>query len=80
MIIADAVVCGLIGIGLGYRKNQWWRGMLAGLILGPVGLLFMLAIPLSGRGMVRRAERRMQIQDEAARRAGPANPYDLPVR
>jgi hypothetical protein len=30
VIIADAVVCGLIGIGLGNWKNQWWRGLLAG--------------------------------------------------
>lgn len=62
------VICALIGVPLGRWKNAWWRGFLAGLLLGPLGLLIMLLIPVSEETQVQREQQRMKIQQEAAAR------------
>lgn len=60
----------LIGIPLGYWKNSWWRGWLAVLLLGPVGILIMLLIPVSEETRIRRAQTKIRVQAEAAKRSG----------
>lgn len=67
-VIAIAVVCALIGIPIGRWKNAWWRGFLAGLLLGPIGLAIMLLIPASEETRIRREQQRIRIQQEAAAR------------
>jgi hypothetical protein len=67
-LLAVAVACSLIGAGLGSWKNQWWRGAIAGFILGPLGLLIMLVIPVSDNARARRAEARLRAEAEARRR------------
>lgn len=78
-VITIAIICAIIGIPLGRWKNQWWRGMLAGLILGPLGLLIMLVIPVSEETRIRREQEKLRVQAEATRRAGypppPQQPY-----
>lgn len=71
--VLGLLACGIIGIWLGIWKSQWWRGMLAGLLLGPLGLLIMLLIPVSRETRIEREQKRLEIQAEAARRAG--HPY-----
>ena len=68
-IIAAAVACALIGIPLGIWKDRWWFGLLAGLFLGPFGLLVMLVIPVSRSARIRREQARISIRREAAERA-----------
>lgn len=69
-VFSIAIICALIGIPIGRWKNAWWRGFLAGLILGPLGLIIMLIIPASEETRIRREQQRIRARREAARREG----------
>lgn len=68
VVLPALAVCALIGIPLGRWKGHPWNGFFAGLLLGPLGLLIMAAVPASQETRIRREQRRLQVQREAAAR------------
>src|SRR5579859_7665863 len=57
------VIPALICVPLGNWKNQWWRGLLTGLVLSWLGVLIFLLIPVSDEARIRREQTRQRIQD-----------------
>lgn len=66
--IAVCAACALIGIPLGRWKGRRLAGVLAGLLLGPLGLLALLALPATAEARIRREQRRIRDRREAERR------------
>jgi hypothetical protein len=72
--LAILVACAAIGIPIGVWKNSWWRGLLFGLILGPLGLIILLIVPASEETRTKRAADKLRIQQAAAARVSGEQP------
>lgn len=62
-------VCALLGYWMGDQKGQGGTGMLAGIILGPMGLVVILAARPSQHELERRAEAWQKANRAVAARA-----------
>jgi hypothetical protein len=64
-----ALICGFIADAIGkskHRKGAFWLGLL----LGVIGIVIIACMPRSREGEIAEAQRQLEIQQEAARRAG----------
>ena len=77
-VVLAAVVTGVIGVVIGHRKGYPVWGFFVGFLLSVIGLVILLCIKPDREAQVRREQDRMQIQAEAARRAGFIYPAEPP--
>jgi uncharacterized membrane protein YeaQ/YmgE (transglycosylase-associated protein family) len=80
--VVVAVVCGFLGRSIGKSKGRGTEGWWLGFVLGFIGLIIVACLPRDKETEIREAQRRLEVQAEAARRAGvawpPQPPDDLP--
>jgi hypothetical protein len=73
-----AVVCGFLGRSIGKGKGRGTAGWWLGFVLGFIGLVIVACLPRDKEAEIREAQRRLEVQAEAARRAGVASPPQPP--
>jgi hypothetical protein len=62
--------CAFAGYSIGKPKGYAGGGLALGLLLGIIGVIIIACVPTSREAKVREAQRSIEIQAEAARRAG----------
>jgi uncharacterized membrane protein YeaQ/YmgE (transglycosylase-associated protein family) len=72
--IVAAVVCGFIGHAIGKPKGRESTGAWLGALLGVIGIIIIALMGRDREAEIREAQRQLEIQAEAARRAGYAYP------
>jgi CDP-diglyceride synthetase len=68
-----ALASGFGGRAVGKRRGRPWLGFVLGLLLSLLGLLVIALIPASREAQITAEQQRIEIQQEAARRAGGAS-------
>jgi hypothetical protein len=64
------VPCAIIAVVLGVWKGRVPLSVALGVILGPIGVVIMLCVPVAREAAVRRAQARLEAEAEARRRVG----------